>query len=251
MDSVVLVVVLGAVVAGFVQGLSGFAFSMVAMSFWSWVVEPKLAAAMAVFGSLVGQVIAAVRVRRGFDVALLAPFVLGGLVGIPIGIALLPRLDVQLFKAVLGGLLVVWCPFMLFARHLPKVSAGGRAADGLAGLLGGVLGGLGGITGAVPTLWCTLKRMDKDRQRSVIQNFNLTTLAFTMLAYLVTGAVTRDMLPMLAIVAPAVIVPVLLGARVYVGLSDAAFRQVVLTALTLSGVALVASSLPGLLHRLA
>lgn len=37
---VILVVALGAAVAGFVQGLSGFAFGMVAMSFWAWVLEP-------------------------------------------------------------------------------------------------------------------------------------------------------------------------------------------------------------------
>ena len=52
---VMLVVVLGAAVAGFVQGLSGFAFGMVAMSFWAWVLEPQLAAVLSVFGSLTGR----------------------------------------------------------------------------------------------------------------------------------------------------------------------------------------------------
>jgi hypothetical protein len=42
-------------VAGFVQGLSGFAFGMVAMSFWAWVLEPQLAAVLSVFGSLTGR----------------------------------------------------------------------------------------------------------------------------------------------------------------------------------------------------
>src|SRR5262249_4179121 len=153
----VYIVALGAIVAGFVQGLSGFAFSLVAMSFWAWSVEPRLAAALAVFGGLSGQIIAAFSVRRGVDLKLLLPFLLGGLAGIPIGIFLLPLLDVQLFKGLLGTLLILWCPFMLFARHLPRVTAGGRLADGAAGLIGGVCGGLGGFTGAIPTLWCTLR----------------------------------------------------------------------------------------------
>ncbi|MDH4052870.1 MAG: sulfite exporter TauE/SafE family protein, partial [Rubrivivax sp.] len=38
----------GAVVAGFVQGLSGFGFSMVAMSFWVWGLDPRAAAVLAV-----------------------------------------------------------------------------------------------------------------------------------------------------------------------------------------------------------
>ena len=51
MDQVYLIVALGAVAAGFVQGLSGFAFGMVAMSFWAWVLEPRLAAALAAVGA--------------------------------------------------------------------------------------------------------------------------------------------------------------------------------------------------------
>jgi uncharacterized protein len=249
MDSVVVVVALGAAVAGFVQGLSGFAFGMVAMSFWAWVVDPKLAAAMAVFGALTGQVIAALSIRRGFDWKLLLPFLFGGLLGIPLGIALLPRLDAQLFKAVLGTVLVVWCPTMLFSRHLPRIERGGRLADGVAGLLGGVMGGLGGFTGVVPTLWCTLRQMAKDTQRSVIQNFNLATLAATMAAYIVSGTVDRAMLPMFAIVAPAMLIPSLIGARVYVGISEATFRKIVLSALTASGIAMLAVAVPDLLAR--
>lgn len=247
--SLYLIVALGAVVAGFVQGLSGFAFGLVAMSFWAWTVDPKLAAVLATFGALTGQVIAAVTVRRGFDWALLLPFILGGLVGVPLGVWLLPRLDVPLFKACLGGLLVLWCPAMLMARNLPRVSAGGRPADAVIGLIGGVCGGLGGFTGAIPTLWCTLRGLEKDVQRAVIQNFNLSMLVVAFSFYLGAGLVGVQTLPFLGIVAVAVLVPVLLGARLYIGISEARFRQVVLGLLTLSGVALLASSLPVLLAR--
>lgn len=251
MDSMVAVVALGAVVAGFVQGLSGFAFGLVAMSFWAWALEPRLAAVLVVFGSLTGQVVAAVSVRRGFHWPRLLPFVLGGLAGIPIGVALLPRLDMVWFKAVLGTLLVVWCPAMLMARRLPRITAGGRIGDGLAGLAGGVMGGLGGFTGALPTLWCTLRGFDKDAQRTVVQNFNLSMLSVTMATYLATGLVTREMLPLFAVVAPAMLLPTLLGARLYHGISEARFRQIVLGLLTASGVAMLATALPVLAQRLA
>jgi len=249
MDAMVVVVALGAAVAGFVQGLSGFAFGMVAMSFWAWVLEPRLAAPLAVFGGLLGQVLAALTVRRGFDWGRLLPFVLGGLAGIPLGVALLPHLDMVWFRAVLGTLLALWCPAMLLSARLPRLAAGGRVADGAVGLAGGVMGGLGGFTGALPTLWCTLRGYPKDAQRAVIQNFNLSMLAVTMATYLATGVVTRDMLPMFAIVAPAMLVPTLLGTRVYIGISETRFRQVVLGLLTASGLAMLASSLPVLLHH--
>ena len=45
------------------------------------------------------------------------------------------------------------------------------------------------------------------------------------------------------------LVPTLLGARMYIGISEARFRQIVLSLLMLSGIALLASSLPALLAR--
>lgn len=247
--SLYLVVALGAAVAGFVQGLSGFAFGLVAMSFWAWTVEPQLAALLAVFGALTGQVIAAVTVRRGFDRRALLPFVIGGLVGVPVGVWLLPRIDAVVFKAGLGALLVVWCTAMLMARSLPRVRWGGRLADGVSGLLGGVCGGIGGFTGPIPTLWCTLRGLERDAQRSIVQNFNLAMLAVSFAIHAAAGHVTLAMLPLLALVGVCVLVPVLLGARLYIGISDAAFRQLVLALLTASGVALLAGSLPVLLSR--
>ena len=250
MTATLLIVALGAAVAGFVQGLSGFAFGMVAMSFWAWALEPRLAAALTVFGALVGQVLAAVTMRRGWrswDWRRLLPFVAGGLAGIPLGVLLLPHLDVLWFKAILGTLLVLFCPAMLFAKHLPRIAWGGRLGDGAAGLVGGVMGGIGGFTGVAPTLWCALRGYEKDAQRAVIQNFNLAMLAVTMGTYLATGVVTPEMLPLFAVVAPAMLVPTLLGARLYVGISEARFRQIVLGLLTASGVALLAAALPRLL----
>ncbi|MFY2030653.1 sulfite exporter TauE/SafE family protein [Achromobacter xylosoxidans] len=245
MDAVWIVAV-GAAVAGFVQGLSGFAFGMVAMSFWAWVLDPRLAAALAVFGALTGQLLAVFSVRRGFNWPLLWPFLLGGLAGIPLGVLILPHLDVDWFKAVLGALLALWCPVMLMAQRLPRIG-GNRWGDGAVGLVGGVMGGIGGFAGSVPTLWCTLRGFGKDTQRAVIQNFNLSMLAVTMATYLATGIVTRDMAPMFAVVAPAMLIPTLLGTRLYIGISEVAFRRLVLGLLTCSGLTLLASSVPRLL----
>jgi uncharacterized membrane protein YfcA len=55
---------------------------------------------------------------------------------------------------------------------------------------------------------------------------------------------------MLAIVAPAMLIPAWLGARLYTGISDLAFRRLVLSLLTCSGIAMLVSSVPGLLRRM-
>ena len=130
------VLAVGAAVGGLVQGISGFAFAMVAMAIWVWGVDPQLAAVMAVFGGW-----SPVRSSRpsGSDAAgtsLLWPFLLGSAIGIPLGTRLLPLLDPNRFKLVLGSMLVVCCSAMLATAKLPKIThrrQAGRCRRRLAG----------------------------------------------------------------------------------------------------------------------
>lgn len=232
----------GAALAGLVQGISGFAFAMVAMSVWVWGLEPRLAAVMAVSGGLLGQILGLFTVRRSPRWAALLPFLAGGLTGVPLGAWLLPYLNPAAFKLILGLFLVLCCPAMLLAQRLPRIRAGGGWADAAIGLAGGVMGGIGGFSGVLPSLWVTLRGWDKELQRGIIQNFSLAALTVTLASYFAAGMVTADMAPKFAIVAPAMLLPSLLGARIYHGLSPEAFRRVVLLLLSAAGLAMVAAA---------
>lgn len=245
MSGELLLIAVGAATAGFVQGLSGFGFGMVSMSFWAWGLVPQQAAVLSLAGAFTGQLLAALTVRRGAHWATLWPFLAGGLCGLPIGLWLLPQVDVRGLRLIVGSLLTVWCPLMLLGARLPQVQRAGRAGDLLSGLGGGLLAPLGGFTGVLPTLWCTLRAMARDEQRAVIQNFNLTMLAVTTAACVQRGLITPAHLPQIGVVALALTLPALVGMRVYLGISPLAFRNLVLGLLTLSGLAMLVSALPG------
>lgn len=247
--TVTLVVLMGAVAGGFVQGLSGFAFGMVAMSFWIWVLEPQVAAVLIIYGSWLGQMIAALLAHRRCGLAQLLPFLLGGLPGILLGILLLPHLDMLWFKALFGGFLLCWSVAMLGLRPLPWLGRGGGAADGIIGLLAGMLGGIAGLTGPLPTLWCTLRGLPKDQHRAIVQNFNGSMLLVILLCYLGKGSITLSMLPLLGWVSLAVLLPTLLGIRLYRGLSEQGFRRLLLLMLSLSGGTMLSAAIPALLAR--
>lgn len=241
-------IIAGAACAGFVQGLAGFGFGLVSLSFWAWGLAPQQAAVLATVGGLTGQVLAALTVRRGSSWTVLWPFLAGGLCGLPLGLWLLQVADATWFRIFVGSLLALWCPLMLVSGRLPHFGRVGRWSDALAGAAGGVMGPLGGFTGAVPTLWCTLRGMDRDVQRAVIQHFNLAMLGLTTVAYLQRGLITRAHLPDLGVVTVALLVPALLGMRLYTRISPVTFRNVVLGLLTASGVAMLAATLPRLLR---
>lgn len=250
MDSLVIPIVAGAAVAGFAQGLSGFAFSMLAMSVWAWTVEPHLAASCAVFGGMIGQTMGVTTIRGAFEKDVLLPLFGGALVGIPLGVAILPHLDTDLFKTVLGAILATCCPIVLFSDKLPRIEAAGRAVNGLVGGVAGIMTGIGGFTGIFPTLWYTLRGFDKQRLRAMIQWFNLTTLTTTMAVYVISGITTTAMLPAFAVIVPAMLIPWWLGSRLYLGISETTYRNVVLSFLTFAGVGMLVSSLPTAIQHL-
>ncbi|MDB5536583.1 MAG: sulfite exporter TauE/SafE family protein [Devosia sp.] len=239
MDAALLIVLAGAAAAGFAQGVSGFAFSLVALSVWAWAVEPQLAAPMSVFGAFVGQLVTLPFVWRGFEFKKLLPLLIGGLIGVPFGVVLLAWFDPEMFKFGLGVFLLVYCPVMLLLPHDYKWERGGRVADAMAGFCGGLLGGIGGISGPVPTLWANLRGWSKETQRGVLQAFNIAMHTTTLTIYAFTGSITGEALQMFAIIAPALALPALLGVLLFHRLNAQAFRRMILLLLLASGLTLI------------
>jgi uncharacterized protein len=241
-EGTLFITIAGTAAAGFVSGLSGFAFALVALSFWVWALDPALISPMAVFGSFVSQLLSLGAVRRGLDLPRMLPFILGGALGVPLGVRLLAYIDIEIFRVAVGAILVLYCGTMLALAAPPRIAWGGRVADGAIGGIGGVMGGLAGLTGPVPILWCTLRGWDKDTQRAVFQSFNLAMHTLTLTAYGVSGTLTLPVLKVFAVMLPIIVLPTWAGARLYRRVSEGVFRRVVLWLLVGSGVTLLAAA---------
>ena len=181
------VVVLGALCGGVVTGLAGFGTGLTALAFWLHVVNPVVAAALVVSCSVVAQVQSLYTVRRAINWSRAWPFLAGGIIGVPLGVASLQIIAPQALKVFLGLFLIGYTGVMLGFRRFPTTAWGGRVADGIIGLGGGALGGLAGLSGPLPTIWCGLRGWNADAQRAVYQPFNLIILAIVLCTYITRG----------------------------------------------------------------
>lgn len=104
-----LLFILGAMVAGFVQGLTGFAFALIAMSFWVWVLPPQLAAPLLVFASIWSHVISLSQEQKQpvLSRQLVLPYLIAGLIGVSLGTYLLQIIQADTLRMILGFLLVL------------------------------------------------------------------------------------------------------------------------------------------------
>ena len=234
-----LLICLGGLIGGFVAGISGFAFGMVSIVFWLHAIEPGALAPLVVACSLIVQGYSLGTIRRGFDLGRLWPFLLGGAVGVPIGIALLGTLDGRLFRDVVGSFLVLYGGFMLLAKSMLRITGGGRLADAACGFTGGLMGGFAGLPGPPPTIWTALRGWSRDEQRGVFQPFNAAMHVFALCGFASRGLLTGAVGLLVLICLPPVFAGAWAGVRLYEHIDEALFRRIVLALLLVSGLMLV------------
>ncbi|MBR1266560.1 sulfite exporter TauE/SafE family protein [Bradyrhizobium sp. AUGA SZCCT0222] len=233
----------GALAGGFVSGLAGFGTALMALGIWLYVLPPSLAVPLVLICSVSSQISTLPTMWKVLDFKLAAPFVIGGLAGMPIGALLVAQAEPQIFKLSVGVMLLVF-PAALFLVRKPMAFAfGGKPADAAVGFAGGILGGLAGLSGPLPTLWASVRGWTKDERRGVFQIFNGTVLGAALLLQIANGFVKTEVFWLALLALPGTLIGARIGARVYQALSDRNFYDIVLGLLFVSGLALVWSSI--------
>ncbi len=221
-----------------VSGLAGFAFSAVAAALLTHWVAPIAFVPLLLACSITTQLFSIAKLRRMIEWRRCAPFVLGGLVGIPLGAALLRDTDPHRFGVWFGAFLVAYGAFMLLKPRL-VVRRGNYLVDAACGVLGGITAGAIAFPGAAPTIWCGLRGLPKDVQRGIVQPFILTIQVATLVYFSRLGFLTSATIASYVVCAPAVLFGTWLGLGLFDRIDDAAFRRVVLIFLIVSGASLL------------
>lgn len=237
---------LGALLGGFTNGLTGFGTALTAIPIWIHVLSPPMAGALGAAAGVTGQLQTIHLIRHAIDWRRIAPFIAPGLLGVPVGTWLLPLVDLRSFKLGVGVVLIVYCGFSLVSARLARTgisTSGGRLADMAVGLGGGVMSGLAGLSGPLPIIWATFKPWSRDEKRALFQTFNLTILAATVVSSAVAGLLRSEFWLALAMCVPATWLGVRLGHFAYRRLDDRRYDRVVVSLLLLMGVSLVVTNI--------
>ena len=239
MDGVVLALfLLAAFIGGFASGLAGFAMGFVVSGIWLHVITPVQTTTLIVGYGLWTQGYGVWKLRHSLSWRNVAPFIIGGTVGVPIGTMLLTYVDAAYLRSGVGLLLVLYGGYGLAQPGFTPVKAG-VVADGGVGFLNGLLCGLTGLPGFVITVWCQLRGWTKDVQRAVFQPVMLAAIVVTAISLSVTGAITADTVTLYLLGLPALLAGLWLGFKLYGKLDEAAFRKLLLLLLLISGLALI------------
>ena len=227
-----------AFLGGFASGLAGFAMGFVVSGIWLHIITPIQTTALVVGYGLWTQGYGVWKLRRSLNWRSLAPFLVAGALGVPIGTMLLTYVDPAYMRIGIGVLLVLFSIYGLTQPKFTPVPAG-APADGGIGFVNGVLCGLTGLPGLIITIWCQLRGWTKDVQRAIFQPVMLGAIVVTAISVSVTGVVTADIVKLYVLGLPALLAGLWTGFKLYGKLDDAAFRKVILVMLFFSGWALI------------
>ncbi|MHA1529741.1 MAG: sulfite exporter TauE/SafE family protein [Alphaproteobacteria bacterium] len=233
-------VLLGALAAGFTTGFAGFGTGLVASGLWFHALPAPLVPPLVALAAVVAQLVGLATVRHAFEWNRAAPFLLGGVLGVPVGVAVLSLSSPDTLRLSVGLFLAGYAGFQLFGLARRGIGDwGGRSADSMIGVAGGFLGGFAGLSGALPLVWLQMRGGPSARQRATYQPFNLIVLGLASLGMALSGALDARVLTISALCLPVTVAGAWLGARVYTGVSETAFRRIVLVLLLVSGAILV------------
>jgi len=237
----------GALAAAITAGTTGFAFAIIGMAIWLHVMPATRALPLVVVSSILLNVALVWRLRADIRLPRLLPFLIGAVVGVPLGVAAVRMLDPQATRAVVGALLIGYSVYML-VRMLMRVQAPtlrlrpvqGRVLDGAVGMLGGFMGGSTSLNGLFPTIWSGLRGWTKREQRGVYQPYILLVHLYTLAWLGGTGSIGAQTFRDLLLCIPALVIGGWLGLAVFHSASEEMFRRLTLVLFLVSGVVLVA-----------
>ena len=230
---------LGIFVAAAVSGISGLAFPLIAGPIFLLIYPAPQSVALTAMCSLTGQIFSIALLCRAIDYQHRIPLMAAGLLGVPLGSALLCSCNPHAVRVAFGTLIVVSGVWRLLRVEANPTHRPSILSEALVGLTGGLTGGLVGASSVVPAIWCAAAGLDKSQQRAVTQPYILTMQAASLVSLWVWGAVDRSILGHYADFVLPVLVGVGLGVAGFRGLSSSAATRVIMGAVTASGLSLL------------
>ena len=125
----IIIILIGALAGGFVNGLTGFGTAITALGLWLYAISPPVAASLVIICSVVSQLQTLPMIWHAIEWRRLLPFVVPGLIGVPIGTLLVSQIDPRLFKIGIGLFLVCYATYAL-ARKVQMRNASAYAGIG-------------------------------------------------------------------------------------------------------------------------
>ncbi|MEF2231934.1 MAG: sulfite exporter TauE/SafE family protein [Pseudodesulfovibrio sp.] len=223
--------------AGFLQGLTGFGFVLIALPLLDLFLPLKTIIPLACLLALCISLALSLQLRKHVDLKCITLLFAATLPAVPFGVYLLKHVPAPYLSITLGALMVAFTSHQLLARPAQRDLGTGWTL--FAGLISGALAGSIGAGGPPVIIYSTLRPWDKNRAKATLALYFLLSGIFVSSTHAVSGLITDDVIRLFLHALPALAAGIALGSIAYGRISDHGYRRLALVlVLTLGGLML-------------
>ena len=228
----------GVFVAAIMSGVTGLGFPLLAAPIFLHEYAPPQAILITSVCSLIGQSFAVVVLRQTVCYEVRWRLVASGVVGVPIGTALLLLSDTSVLRFGLAVLLVISSLWLLIGGSVIVRRPTG-ISELLIGVSGGICGGLFGVSSAVPATWLSACGHDKIRLRAIIQPYIIAAQCISLMMLCFHDALTAAVVKATALYFVPLLAGIAVGTAGFRIVSSDMYTRTVLAITLLSGLTLL------------
>jgi len=223
--------------ASFVQGLTGFGFSLLAVPLLTIVIGVKNAVTLGVICGICVTFYNFWTLRRHFTLGSIRELVIGSLVGIPFGSYFLRETHADAVKDLLG---IVILAFVLFSLlNLPRVRHLNRLWGYFFGLAAGLCGGAVSVSGPPILIYSYIKDWNKEEFKGTIAAYFFVTCLFIFASHLLTGSTNGATLLKFITLSPFLALGAFSGHYFFNKIDSTLFRRIILGILGILGISML------------
>lgn len=223
--------------AGGVQGITGFGGALVAIPLLSLVMDVKQAVPLSILNGLVTTTTITYTLRHHLDWRKILPMLIGSLPGTLLGTLLLKQADAALISRLLGLVLVVVSLFNL--RFAPRPVNTSRFWALVAGFFSGIITATVGAGGPPVIIYATLNHWSKDEIRATLTGFFVINGYVTAACHAASGIITGHTLHLFVLTCGCVLLGTMVGSRISTRMPRRTYLRIVYLLLTALGVMLL------------
>lgn len=220
-------------VSSFVQGVTGFAFALIAIPLLSVSILPVELVPTCVLLSLIINIIMYAKRRTKLGIMDIKLLILFGIIGTYPGIWLLNFFSGDIIKFS-AGIVILFTSLSLFLGKSIKFKNESTGMS-ITGLISGILNGSTSMSGPPIILYLANNNSHKEEIRSAMPSFGIITNVLAIIIYGFNGNLTGPVLHHFIISAPVLVAGVYAGIYFSKFINEKTFRSIVLSLLLITG----------------
>ncbi|QDI92690.1 sulfite exporter TauE/SafE family protein [Salicibibacter halophilus] len=231
-------------IASILQTSTGFGFSILATPFLLLIFAPIEAIQINLILSIMISLALLKQIKKDMDIKILKRFVIGSLLGLPIGIMTIMVLDIHALKLGIGLMILLLTTMLILKFRFGQTQGRDLFVGGLSGSLASSIG----MPGPPIMLYFSGTDIKKEKLRGITLAFYLFIYTMSLFTQIIVVGTNQVIWFSSVIAVPLVLLGLYLGQLLFRWIHPRLFQVVIYTLLLFTAIYLLIDAMPRYLH---